>query len=116
MVTEEDLGRPGVNCASTSSHTVVHVLVEHYNSWLVFLLVAALLIVLLAMVLVTWKLCCILVRRRRKRTRYKSVSKFFPFSYGREEKEVVTIPEMGPPKGMSAEREKLLNESDEDEL
>lgn len=113
MVTEEGLGQPRVNC---SSHTVVHRFVDRYNSWLVFLLVAAVLIVLLAMTFVTWKLCGILVKRRRKRTRYKSVSKFFPFSYGREDKEVVTIPEMGPPKGMSAEREKLLNESDEDEL
>lgn len=95
----------------------MHTVLVNSHTGVVVLLVAAVLIVLMALLLVAWKLCCVLIKRRRKRTRYKSVSKFFPFSYGKgEEEEVVTIPEMGPPKGMAAEREKLLKESDEDEF
>ena len=100
---------------SCPTQTIVHAVLVNSHTGLIVLLVVAMLIILMAVLLVAWKLCCCLIKRKRKRTRYKSVSKFFPFSYGRGE-EVVTIPEMGPPKGISAEREKLLNESDEDEF
>ena len=53
--------------------------------------------------------------QRHKRHRYKSVSRYFPFSYGKQKSDVV-IPEVGMPKSGSAERQVLLNESDEDEL
>lgn len=43
------------------------------------------------------------------------MSKFFPFSYGEEEEEEqVAIPELGLPKSRPAERERLLNESDDE--
>ena len=53
-------------------------------------------------------------RRRRASGRYKSVSHFFPVGAGGEVH--ISIPELGVPKAMSSEREKLLVESDEDEL
>ena len=53
---------------------------------------------------------------RKKQARYKSVSKFFPFSYGQDASSGVAIPEYGLPKTGAAEREILLNDSDEDEL
>ncbi len=53
---------------------------------------------------------------RRKQARYKSVSKFFPFTYGQDTSNGVAIPEYGLPKNRAAEREILLNDSDEDEL
>ena len=46
--------------------------------------------------------------------KYKSVSKYFPVSAGRGDG--MAIPEMGIPKDGLSEREKLLDESDEDEL
>ena len=68
---------------------------------------------------------CRTTRSRTRRARYKSVSKFFPFSYGDGEQledergsegVSVAIPEYGLPKSGRAEREMLLNESDEDEI
>ena len=62
---------------------------------------------------------CVAVRERcirKKQARYKSVSKFFPFSYGQDASNGVAIPEYGLPKTGAAEREILLNDSDEDEL
>ena len=70
-----------------------------------------------------WNLCCATHRRKHRRARYKSVSKFFPFSYGEQldhdgggEGVSVAIPEYGLPKNGRAEQEMLLNESDEDEI
>lgn len=54
-------------------------------------------------------------RRKPKNQRYKSVSRYFPFSYEKQATEVV-IPEVGMPREGHAERQVLLNESDEDEL
>ena len=65
------------------------------------------------------RLCSANGRHGRRGTRYKSVSKFFPFSYGQHldgSSEGVAIPEYGLPKTGQAEREMLLNESDEDEI
>ena len=49
------------------------------------------------------------------------MSKFFPFSYGQQLDSGtngggIAIPEYGLPKSGRAEREMLLNESDEDEI
>ena len=69
----------------------------------------------------TWNLCCA-KHSRKRRAKYKSVSKFFPFSYGQQlddgsgEGVNVAIPEYGLPKSGRAETEMLLNESDEDEI
>ncbi len=54
-------------------------------------------------------------RHRPRNQRYKSVSKYFPFSYEKQATEVV-IPAVGMPKGGATERQVLLNDSDEDEL
>lgn len=55
--------------------------------------------------------------RNRRRARYKSVSKFFPFAYGQQtDNSGIAIPEYGLPRTGQAERETLLNESDEDEI
>jgi hypothetical protein len=66
-------------------------------------------LLLLFKVLSTWK------SRRPRNHKYKSVSRYFPFSYGKQTTEVV-IPSVGMPKSGAAEREVLLNDSDEDEL
>lgn len=71
-----------------------------------------------AVAVFTWKLCTRNGHNRR-RAKYKSVSKFFPFSYGQQldcSSDGVAIPEYGLPKTGQAEREMLLNESDEDEI
>ncbi len=46
------------------------------------------------------------------------MSKFFPFSYGKEPQgdDGMALPELGPPKIMGAERETLLNDSDDDSI
>ena len=55
------------------------------------------------------------MRERRKVTpgRYKPMNNFFPKAGGVM---AIAIPEMGLPKAMPSEREKLIVESDEDEL
>lgn len=55
------------------------------------------------------------LRRKPRNQRYKSVSKYFPFSYEKQASDVV-IPEVGVPKSGAAERQVLLDASDEDEL
>ena len=66
--------------------------------------------------------CCILVsiycwkrhpKKKQKLGKYKPVSHFFN---GRQKVVGIAIPELGVPKAMPSEREKLLLESDEDEL
>lgn len=54
-------------------------------------------------------------QRRPKHQKYKSVSNYFPFSYKQDVTHVV-IPELGMPKGGGAERQVLLDASDEDEF
>lgn len=96
------------------SPTVVAVLVSNHSGYIALILVASLALVLVIAVFL-WKggVCR---SGARKKARYKSVSKFFPFSYGQGEGSQVAMPELGLPKTMPAEREMLLNESDEDEL
>ena len=73
-------------------------------------------VVLLAFLLILlYKALCICVRRKPKNQRYKSVNKYFPFSHKKEDTDVI-IPELGLPRSGSAERQVLLNNSDEDEL
>lgn len=60
-------------------------------------------------VLSTWS------RRPPRNHKYKSVSRYFPFSYDKQATEVI-MPAVGMPKTGAAERQVLLNESDEDEL
>ncbi len=74
----------------------------------------AMVILLLAILLVLWRLYVSCSFGRREKGKYKHVSKYFPVSVGRGEGMV--IPEMGIPKDGFSEREKLLDESDEDEL
>ena len=72
-----------------------------------------------ALLIVLWRVGSFIRNRccaKKRQAKYKSVSKFFPFSYGQDSAEGVAIPEYGLPKGRAAEREVLLNDSDEDEL
>lgn len=79
-------------------------------------LIALLGVVLLGFtVLLLFKAASVWGRKRPRNQRYKTVSRYFPFSYEKQVAEVV-IPEVGMPKSGSAERQVLLNASDEDEL
>lgn len=53
--------------------------------------------------------------KRPRNQKYKSVSRYFPFTYERQSADV-SIPAVGLPKTGHAERQVLLNDSDEDEL
>ena len=66
-------------------------------------------------VLLLWKVLAKLCKRKPKQLKYKSVSKYFPFSYKQDLVNVV-LPELGMPKGGGAERQILLNGSDDDEF
>ena len=81
----------------------------------------AVIVLLCVLIVSTWTLC-VGSGLKRRRARYKSVSKFFPFSYGQQldgsEQGVVSVamPEYGLPKSGQAEKEMLLKDSDEDEI
>lgn len=114
--------QPINNCSTQDptpcpTHHVL-VVVQHHTSLITLIVLTSLVLVVVVTVL-SWKLfgceCCRI--KRRKRSRYKRVSKFFPFSYGKDVgEEAVALPELGPPKTMAAERETLLNDSDEDSI
>ena len=89
-----------------------------HSNTLTILIVLLSLVLFVALLIVLWRVCAAVRERcaRKKQARYKSVSKFFPFSYGQESGSGVAIPEYGLPKNRAAEREILLNDSDEDEL
>ncbi|CAI8052637.1 N-acetylated-alpha-linked acidic dipeptidase 2 [Geodia barretti] len=96
---------------------------HHHFGYTVLMCVAGAALLLVILVSALNLCCCSATRRRRRRARYKSVSKFFPFSYGEQldadggsDGVSVAIPEYGLPKSGRAEREMLLNESDEDEI
>ncbi len=108
----------GTTCLPPTEHILV-VLHTHHPALITLIVVTSL--ALVAMVtLICWRLfgcvCCKL--RRKRRSRYKKVSKFFPFSYGKEPQgdDGMALPELGPPKIMGAERETLLNDSDDDSI
>jgi len=81
------------------------------------LIVAASIVLLGVITVFTWRLCSA-PHGAKRRAKYKSVSKFIPFSYGQQQDSNggIAIPELGLPKSRQAEREMLLNESDEDEI
>ena len=106
------------NCThdTSSQLVVVHVVVNHHPT-LVALIVLTSLVLLLASLITAWKIYKAWCKKeKRRKARYKSVSKFFPFSYEEDDRSGVAIPEFGLPKALPAEREMLLNDSDEDEL
>ena len=95
---------------------------SHLFLLLLILLLSA---VVLGLALVTVWVCCCREGQRcrgrssRARGKYKSVGKFFvPLLGGGSDGKIVSIaiPEMGVPNAMPSEREKLLVESDEDEV
>lgn len=96
--------------------TVKVVLLQKHHKALTALLIFLALILAAALLLLFCKICCAWRKGRSRPAKYKSVSKFFPFSYGKDSSNTVIIPELGMPKSAAAERETLLNESDEDEL
>jgi hypothetical protein len=110
-----DLPLPPCPTLSTGSTITVHA--PHGNA-LTILIVLLSLVLCVALLIVLWRVCVAVKERciRRKQARYKSVSKFFPFTYGQDTSNGVAILEYGLPKNRAAEREILLNDSDEDEL
>lgn len=106
------------NCSTDGcGHTQITVIYfAAHHGFLVAIFVISL---FLFLVLLTIWLCCwrrnSSLTRSRKRTigKYKPVNQFFPCKNGVMG---IAIPEMGLPKTMSSEREKLIIESDEDEL
>lgn len=61
-----------------------------------------------------WRKSCLLKKRRGGNNgKYKPVNQFFPC---KNNVIGIAIPEMGLPKTLPSEREKLIIESDEDEL
>lgn len=102
---------------ATNAPPVITVQTPHGNT-LTILIVLLSLVLCVALLIVLWRVCVAVRERciRKKQARYKSVSKFFPFSYGQDASNGVAIPEYGLPKTGAAEREILLNDSDEDEL
>ena len=95
------------------------------NHVVLLLLMLLLSVVVLGLTLVTvWVFCCREGRCCRHRSsqgrgKYKAVGKFFiPLLGGGSDGKVVSIaiPEIGVPNAMPSEREKLLVESDEEEV
>ena len=88
----------------------------HHHQKGLMALIALLGVVLLGfLALLLYKVVFAWSRRRPKNQKYKSVSRYFPFSYEKRATEIV-IPEVGMPKTGAAERQVLLDNSDEDEL
>ena len=104
------------NCNGNRPTTLIVVDVSYRR--LTILISFAVVILLFAVLIVLWRLWSTCSRRQQTRGRYKSVSKYFPLAMtgGSKGEERVSIPEMGIPKNGFSEREKLLDESDEDEL
>ncbi len=103
------------NQPSKCSVNSVHITLRQHSTGLVVLAVLLCGVLMGCIVLLLLKGVYSLRQRRTKHHRYKSVSRYFPFTYGKQTTDVI-IPELGPPKSGLAERETLLNESDEDEL
>lgn len=102
------------NTALPCVHHTLRSLNRHRQGLTVLLVLLGLVLVgfivlLLVKVLSNWR------TRRPRNHKYKSVSRYFPFSYEKQATEVV-IPAVGIPKTGATERQVLLNESDEDEL
>lgn len=97
-------------------HQVVSSFQRHSRSLLILSVLLG--IVLLGFfVLLLWKAAVMWSRSRpRKHEKYKSVSRYFPFSYKKDSNVNVALPELGMPKGMGAERQVLLEDSEDDEL
>lgn len=121
---EEDTTQPPSPCTNSSSddngqscdNAITITLFIHTHPILTGVTMAMILVAATALGLCLWACYTGRCGRGRRRTsgRYKSVSHFFPVGAGGEVH--ITIPELGVPKTMSSEREKLLVESDEDEL
>lgn len=113
----QGLPLPPCSALSTNAPPAITIHTPHSNT-LTILIVLLSLVLCVALLIVMWRVCAAVRERcaRKKQARYKSVSKFFPFSYGQDSSNGVAIPEYGLPKNRAAEREILLNDSDEDEL
>ena len=121
---EEDTTQPPPPCSQSTNSSndescdndITITVFIHTHPILTGVTMAMILVAVLALGLCLWTCYTRRCGRGRRRTsgRYKSVSHFFPVGGGGEVH--ITIPELGVPKTMSSEREKLLVESDEDEL
>ncbi len=100
---------------NNDNHQVVKKLQKHSRGLLVLTVLLGLVLLGLVVVLM-WKAAVAWSHSRpKKHQKYKSVSKYFPFTH--KDSNVVALPEFGMPKGVGAERQILLEGSDdEDEL
>ena len=101
--------------------TLAHHTLHHHTGYVILVAISAVILITILIVF-SWRLCSAPILRKR-RTKYKSVSKFIPLSYSQPNHDGrgeggggIAIPEFGLPKSGEAEREMLLNESDEDEI
>ena len=108
--------QPCLQSTNVRPTIIVH---SPHSSTFTILIVLLSLVLGVALLVVAWRLCVVVRNNcgQKRPAKYKSVSKYFPFSYGHTDPgSGVAIPEYGLPKNRAAEREILLNDSDEDEL
>lgn len=104
------------DCPSVTNHVTVVYFVQHHVLLVCIFVLSLVLFLLLLSIWICYLRRSRAMRERRRRVipgKYKPMENFFPRSGGVMG---IAIPEMGLPKAMPSEREKLILESDEDEL
>lgn len=103
------------DCPTVTNHITVVYFIEHHVLLFTLFILSLVLFILLLSIWICYLRRNSSMRERRKVTpgRYKPMNNFFPKAGGVM---AIAIPEMGLPKAMPSEREKLIVESDEDEL
>ena len=112
-----------LNCTETDDnfvcihHNYITVVLHHYP--LLYVVIVLMGVVMCTLTLFVFLLCCgkrqCCFTRKKPLGRYKPCGQFYR-SKGNQYTVGIAIPELGVPKVFSSEREKLLNESDEDDL
>ena len=98
------------DCYQPTNHITVIIFIQHHPLFLGLIILTSILVCCILVAIYCWKRNS---KKKQKLGRYKPVSHFFN---GRPKVVGIAIPELGVPKAMPSEREKLLLESDEDEL
>lgn len=108
---------PAQNAANVTPPCIDHTIrtLHQHRKGLTVLVVLLGVVLLGFLLLLVFKTMSAWARRRPRNQKYKSISRYFPFSYDKQTTAAIIIPEMGMPKSGAAEREVLLA-SDEDEL
>ncbi|XP_019850077.1 PREDICTED: uncharacterized protein LOC109580924 [Amphimedon queenslandica] len=104
------------DCPAVTNHITVVYFIEHHILLFTLFIISLVLFILLLSIWICYLRRNSSMRERRRRVtpgKYKPMNSFFPKPGGVM---AIAIPEMGLPKAMPSEREKLIVESDEDEL